>query len=126
MDCFVKRERERGGGARESDVAVLKGVSLIIKILICIGEVYLCKRDFRKERTAVPICINNVFECRQMSVRCTEVGEEDPFVVVFVSSSSSSFIQAATWRRISFLTPVPSSCILRNAIKLLAKRALSS
>lgn len=63
---------------------------------------------------AVPICINNVFKCRQMSVRCTEVGEALVVVVVLYTNgelqrtgASSSFLQ--------FLL-----CILRNAIKLSA------
>lgn len=36
----------------------------------------------REGGAAVPICINNVFKCKQMSVRCTEVGEA--LIVVLV------------------------------------------
>lgn len=42
----------------------------------------------RQRETAVPIYINNVFECRQTSVRSTEVDEDLDAVIVLLYTAS--------------------------------------
>lgn len=76
MRCFARKEREEelGRGAQRNGSSIIE---------------MLYRRVSRRARlvkeTVVPICINNVLECGQTSVRSTEVGDDLAIVALYAS-----------------------------------------
>lgn len=75
----AKGERRRAALGR----AVLKGMGA--RLSRCCIEGYLAARARLVKETVVPICINNVLECGQTSVRSTEVGDDLAIVALYAS-----------------------------------------